>query len=394
MKIHVKDLDVREETGARLNKLFAGALLFRFLALAAGCTIMFVLPQIGHSYMLTVKSTINANGISSLVDAFDSSNPLYSTNGQYIASKATDGGGVATLSTNANALNFGSVHVYGPVAVPPQGNISTNFWYIGSHVWQTANPSSHIQSGWFTKDFYGSLSDVQAPTWTAVAPSAGTVNAVSYAYVLESGNYKTTSGNLKGKVYVTGNAVWYITQDAAVSFTFFDSITLATNASLTLYVGSPSASLPNLVNHTTATKFNYFGLPTNTNLNQRVLNDFIGTIYAPNANYIIGGDGTGRQQKIIGAIVVNSINFDDFFTFHYDEDLGRSGFGAPPPAITTQPENALVNAFDTASFYVTATGTRLLYQWARNQTNILNATNRVLTLTNVSQSDLWPIQFF
>ena len=55
-----------------------------------------------------------------------------------------------------------------------------------------------------------------------------------------------------------------------------------------------------------------------------------------------------------------------------------------PPAIITQPTNQTVTAGGTANFSVTASGTApLSYQWAFNGTNIVGATNTILTLTNV-----------
>lgn len=60
-----------------------------------------------------------------------------------------------------------------------------------------------------------------------------------------------------------------------------------------------------------------------------------------------------------------------------------------PPSITGQPQSVVVNAHDTASFSVTATGTMPLnYQWSLNGTNILGATSSSLTITNVRQRDL------
>jgi hypothetical protein len=60
-----------------------------------------------------------------------------------------------------------------------------------------------------------------------------------------------------------------------------------------------------------------------------------------------------------------------------------------PPFITTQPQSVVVNAYDTASFSVIASGTPpLSYQWSLNGTNISGATSSSLTISNVSQSDL------
>jgi hypothetical protein len=59
-------------------------------------------------------------------------------------------------------------------------------------------------------------------------------------------------------------------------------------------------------------------------------------------------------------------------------------FTPMPPVITTQPTNQTVEVGKTAIFAVTASGTPpLAYQWNFNGTNILNATNAILTLTSV-----------
>ncbi len=58
--------------------------------------------------------------------------------------------------------------------------------------------------------------------------------------------------------------------------------------------------------------------------------------------------------------------------------------GIQPPQITTQPTNQTVTVGQTATFSVSASGTApLYYQWSVNNSNILNATNATLTLTNV-----------
>ncbi len=58
-----------------------------------------------------------------------------------------------------------------------------------------------------------------------------------------------------------------------------------------------------------------------------------------------------------------------------------------PVMITAQPTNLTIYVGGTASFAVTASGTMpLRYQWNFNQTNIANATNATLVLTNVQLS--------
>jgi uncharacterized repeat protein (TIGR01451 family) len=58
------------------------------------------------------------------------------------------------------------------------------------------------------------------------------------------------------------------------------------------------------------------------------------------------------------------------------------------PAITAQPTSQTVSVGAAASFEVAAAGTLPLeYQWSKGGTNLLNATNHVLLVTNVQRSD-------
>jgi len=59
-----------------------------------------------------------------------------------------------------------------------------------------------------------------------------------------------------------------------------------------------------------------------------------------------------------------------------------------PPTIATQPTNETVNAGSPATLAVVATGTApLSYQWSFNGTNLVQATNNVLTLTNIQPTN-------
>jgi len=72
----------------------------------------------------------------------------------------------------------------------------------------------------------------------------------------------------------------------------------------------------------------------------------------------------------------------------YNADSGGKCPPPPtPPLITTQPANQVVTVGGTASFSVTASGTLpLSYQWNFDGTNLVGATNIVLTLVNVQLS--------
>jgi uncharacterized protein (TIGR02597 family) len=63
--------------------------------------------------------------------------------------------------------------------------------------------------------------------------------------------------------------------------------------------------------------------------------------------------------------------------------------GAPPPAISSQPQSTTINFSSNATFTVTASSSSstLRYQWQKNGTSIANATNSSITLSNVTIND-------
>jgi len=125
-------------------------------------------------------------------------------------------------------------------------------------------------------------------------------------------------------VLVNGNAVLYVTAGALINFDpLADSISIAPYASLQLYVACDTANLPNVVNDQTPINFAYYGLPTNKNVTQKVNADFIGTVYAPSAKYTLGGNGIGAPQRVCGAVIADSVYYNDPFYFHYDNNLTR-----------------------------------------------------------------------
>jgi hypothetical protein len=68
-------------------------------------------------------------------------------------------------------------------------------------------------------------------------------------------------------------------------------------------------------------------------------------------------------------------------------NIGTLTVTLPSPAILTQPSGGTAFPGDTFSFSVSASGQQLTYQWEKNSTNLLNATNTVLTLTNLALTD-------
>jgi hypothetical protein len=151
-------------------------------------------------------------------------------------------------------------------------------------------------------------------------------NAVveTYDFIFNDGNYQLST--LSGKVLVRSNAVVHITDNVQLTGGT-DKIQILPGASLKLYVSAESASIggQGVVNETgVANNFYYYGLPTNTQLSFGGNADFVGVIYAPQADFTLGGGGTGTYD-FVGASVTKTATMNGHYNFHYDEALARKG---------------------------------------------------------------------
>jgi hypothetical protein len=129
--------------------------------------------------------------------------------------------------------------------------------------------------------------------------------------------------SFSGKVLVTGNATLWVTD--SITFGSGEYIEIAPGASLKLYVSAATASFGGngVINgNGSATSFAYYGLPTNTSLNMNANASFTGTIYAPEADFHMGGGGS-NPYDFVGACVVNTVKMNGHFHFHYDEALRK-----------------------------------------------------------------------
>jgi hypothetical protein len=145
-----------------------------------------------------------------------------------------------------------------------------------------------------------------------------------------------------------------------------------------------------------ASNFELFGRPSNTSISIGSLAAFSGTVYAPQADFSLGGGGN-TTYDFVGASVTKTVTVNGHFNFHFDENVSRVGpkYFAVLPSITAQPANATVNVNSNASFSVTATGTSpLSYQWRKDTMNITGATNATLSFvaTNRSHAGAYSVQ--
>jgi hypothetical protein len=70
--------------------------------------------------------------------------------------------------------------------------------------------------------------------------------------------------------------------------------------------------------------FQYFGLPSNTDIVFAGNASFTGAIYANHADFTMGGGGS-ESYDFIGACVTRTIRMNGHFNFHYDENLATIG---------------------------------------------------------------------
>jgi hypothetical protein len=250
------------------------------------------------------------------VDSYDSMDPLHSTNGMYYAPWRKANGDVAS---SFGLVDVGNANVNGKVRTGPNGSYAMGpNGFAGDLNW--FGPG--IQPGWYANDFNADFQDAALPDgFSGVTPVGSGTNV----YILGSSDY-TISGNLSLKtgdnVLVTGNARLYVTGD--VSMQGQSAITIASGASLKIYVAGASAAFTSVNTVGNANSFNYFGLPTNKSLSWSGNAQYVGTVYAPQATFDLGGGGS-NVMDYQGACVVKAVTMNGKFNFHYDEALARRG---------------------------------------------------------------------
>jgi len=284
----------------------------------ASRTIEVVLQPIANSIWtrgITLKNWIVMSG-GGVIDSFDSSNPLKSTNGLYDVTKRQSHGDVGTLDSTSSDLHntylYGNLAYSGPAVkntANVQGTISTPFnttipatsdpsWSSGSYTSYSGggNPAFNtIATG--TKQHPALVKingDFNVPGGQSVsitAPNTGTDN--DYIVFWVTGKYNTS-----GSGYVTQaalvNATWYVDGNITTSGSSYNNASgLAANVSF-VGVGTGTATVSGS-------------------------GDFIGTLNAPGYNTTISGTGSWS-----GALISNTLTISGGASFHYDEALNKN----------------------------------------------------------------------
>lgn len=269
------------------------------------------------SVAMAAEGQIDLAGNNVTTDSFDSGDPNHSDNGMYPFAnpqKRKKNGDVATNAGLINSINVGNANINGRAMTGPNGTVA-----IG--------PRGYV-SGGTNDDFNVAFPPVTAPPSGAFyLPAVSvTLDGVPYKHIiLMSGRYWTAG--LQGSLYVGTNVQATLILTGNTSLAGQDRIYLAPNARLMLFVDAPSFSVKGqgIINSSgRAENFLYFGTPRNTSISLGGNAAFTGAIYAPNADFTLGGGGNNTWD-FIGASVTKTVKMNGHFNFHYDENLRRIG---------------------------------------------------------------------
>ncbi len=258
------------------------------------------------------------------IDSFDSSDPLYSTNGLYVGARAKANAVVASNSSTNTFKLWGNLTVKGRAAVGPGGTIVVGgSASVGDNSWS----SKGIQTGHATDDANFDLPDVVLPTTVRYPPAAGVVGGTNYTYVLNGGDFQVSSLSAGQKVIVTAsNTTIYVTGTFSPS-----AFVIQTNASVDIYLASSDPNLdPIQAMNNSTTACAVYGLPTVTTM---TLGGFSGAVYAPSADISMSGNLT-----FTGAVAAKSLYLRGNVTFHYDEALQKVGGSTQGLVVTSWTE--------------------------------------------------------
>jgi hypothetical protein len=285
---------------------------------------------------MAANRTIDFNGKNIFTDSFDSSDPNYSNNGLYpfgLPSKQKDNGDVVTNDTLTNSLSVGNAKIKGQVKVGPKGGASINNGSVGDKAWVDGG-NVGIQPGKLADDMNVVFPAATLPAGNYLTPIKGAyiVNGVTYDYVLASGDYKLNtlgSGNFKMLIQGTAGLPTRLYVYSDIFMTGTDVIRITSGSSLKIYMSGSSAKFGGngVINENGyADSFYYFGLNSNTSVNFSGNSSFTGVVYAPNADFQLGGGGSDVYD-FIGASVTKSVRMNGHYKFHYDEALRNNGMG-------------------------------------------------------------------
>jgi hypothetical protein len=265
---------------------------------------------------VAAKKDISFNGNSITIDSYDSGDTSHSTpTGRYDPATRKAGGDIASTE---GFIDVGNAEVKGKLYTGP---LNPNQYSVGpgGSVGDLNWNGPGIQSGWYFNDFNMDFKEVDEPYPSGLPPTGDPTNV----WVLGNAEYKHdgdfTANNSK-VISVIGKATVYVTG----TFDMKGKINIMPGGSLKLYVGGLTAKLNQVNTGGDAFSFQYYGLPSNKSVSWGGNNEYVGTVYAPQAILKMGGGGSDPFD-FQGACVVDGITLNGHFNFHFDENLRKKG---------------------------------------------------------------------
>jgi hypothetical protein len=276
---------------------------------------------------INTKGTILFSGGGSL-DSFDSTDPLYSTNGRYDPAKRRANGIAMSNSSVADAIHVDNSHIFGAVITGPgAGTVTINGGSVGDLAWNGSNAG--IQTGHQAGDANIQFEDVVEPfVWgSGSTPIAGKVIGTNYSFVADAAvNSKWNLGSVnisggKSMIITGGDVNLYVNGNFTTSGSGY--VYVAPGSSLKLYVsGTFTVSGTGVMNGTGYAKnLSVYGLGTaKSNWAYSGSSAFIGTVYSPYDQFTFSG-----SAGAFGSFSANNVVISGGASVHYDEDLGGGG---------------------------------------------------------------------
>jgi hypothetical protein len=258
-------------------------------------------PSIAYAAAAVGNISLNGNGQST--DSFNSSDPNFSTNGQYDATKASTNGNLASVM---GIVNLGNHTISGNLFLSPTATYTSS----NSQVLGTIYKNKTVR-----------FPDVLLPAAAqfAVAPAVDhSTNIVS-----SSGYFLITNSPL---IDVSAGV-----QATLVVTTPYFSLNLRTHgvganlSKVTIYLCGTNATLSGVASTDgpiAARNLVIYGLPSLTSITFGPQN-FTAAIYAPEATVTLTAGGLSNNFQ--GSLIVKSLNVNGHFMLHFDEDLITNG---------------------------------------------------------------------
>jgi len=254
-------------------------------------------------YAAAAVGNISFNGFGRITDSFNSSDPNFSTDGQYDGTKASTNGNVAS---DYGVVNLGGHTIGGNLFLSPEAVYTSS----NSQVLGTIYKNQNVR-----------FPDVLLP---AAAQFAVVPPVVRSTNVISSSGYFLITNSLSIDVNVSVQATLVVTTpNFSLSLRTHG---VGTNLSkVTIYLCGSSATLSAVASAdgpSPARNLIIYGLPSVTSLTFGPQN-FTAAVYAPEATLSLNAGGFSNSFQ--GSLITKSLAANGHYMFHFDEDLLNAG---------------------------------------------------------------------